>query len=192
MTEGVAPGLLRGRVSLITGGARGLGRAISLSFAAEGAVGAILDRPDVCQEGSPPTGFDFVAADVTEETELAAAVAALVERRSRIDITVANAGVVPAWRETENLEVDEWDSAFAVNVRGVAATIKHVVPAMKARGGSIIVMCSINSLRGHPRQMLYTATKHAAWGSCGRQRSTSAAAAFGSTASPLVPLPPKR
>ena len=58
----------------------------------------------------------------------------------------------------------EWDKVMAVNVRGVAATIKHVTPAMKEKGGSIVVMASINAFLAHPRQMLYTASKHAALG----------------------------
>ena len=55
------------------------------------------------------------------------------------------------------------DRVFAVNVRGVAATLKHTAPFMTS-GGAIIVMCSINSLRAAPGQMLYTASKHAALG----------------------------
>jgi NAD(P)-dependent dehydrogenase (short-subunit alcohol dehydrogenase family) len=61
-------------------------------------------------------------------------------------------------------ELDEWDRVFAVNVRGVAATIKHAVPLMKPTGGSIIVMGSLNSRRAHPAQCLYTASKHAVLG----------------------------
>jgi NAD(P)-dependent dehydrogenase (short-subunit alcohol dehydrogenase family) len=53
---------------------------------------------------------------------------------------------------------------MAVNVRGVAATLKHAVPHLKTRGGSIVLMASTNAAVSHPRQMLYTASKHAVLG----------------------------
>ena len=71
---------------------------------------------------------------------------------------------MPAWSETEHLDLDLWDRTFAINVRGVAATIKHAVAPMKATGGAVVVMASLNSQRAHPRQCLYTATKHAVLG----------------------------
>jgi NAD(P)-dependent dehydrogenase (short-subunit alcohol dehydrogenase family) len=82
----------------------------------------------------------------------------------RLDIVVANAGVVPPWHDTEAIDLDEWDRVFAINVRGVMATIKHAVPLMKQRGGSILVMGSTNSWIGHPKQAAYTASKHAVLG----------------------------
>jgi NAD(P)-dependent dehydrogenase (short-subunit alcohol dehydrogenase family) len=81
-----------------------------------------------------------------------------------LDILVANAGVVPPWRESEAIDLGEWDDAFAVNVRGVVATVKQGVPLMKAAGGSIIAMASISALDGHPRQAAYVASKHAVLG----------------------------
>lgn len=158
------PALLSGRVALITGAARGLGLAITESFAAAGASGLAVDLASAEPAAESPRRFTFHAADVTSERDLAAAVEATVARFGRLDIVIANAGIVPPWRGTEELDFSEWDQAFAVNVRGVAATLKHAVPAMKERGGAILIMCSINSLRAHPRQMLYTATKHAALG----------------------------
>ena len=95
---------------------------------------------------------------------MAAAIESLRARFGRLDIVVANAGLVPPWRETEEIDLVEWDQVFAVNVRGVMATIKPAVQLMKASGGSIIVMGSRNSHRSHPRQCLYTATKHAVLG----------------------------
>ena len=156
--------LLSGRVALVTGGARGLGRAIGEAFAAAGAKGALLDLPDSLASSTPPDGFFQHAADVTDESHLAAAVAEVTARFGRLDIVVANAGLVPPWRDTGALDMAEWDRVFAVNVRGVAATLKHAAPAMRQSGGAMIVMCSINSFRAAPGQMLYTASKHAALG----------------------------
>jgi NAD(P)-dependent dehydrogenase (short-subunit alcohol dehydrogenase family) len=82
----------------------------------------------------------------------------------RLDIAVANAGLVPPWSDTEKIRLDEWDRVFAINVRGVAATIKHSVRTMQDSGGSIIAMGSLNSRHAHPKQCLYTATKHAVLG----------------------------
>ena len=68
----------------------------------------------------------------------------------------------PNQEQIENdIDNDEWEKVFNINVKGVALTIKHSVELMKSSGGSIIVMGSINSLLGHSGQSLYTASKHA-------------------------------
>ncbi|WP_372424406.1 SDR family NAD(P)-dependent oxidoreductase [Salinarimonas chemoclinalis] len=152
--------MLEGRTALVTGA--GLGLAIARRFAAEGARGVGVDR--AAPSDPMPEGWRATAADVTDEDALAAAFAEARRRLGRLDVVVANAGLVPPWRETEHLDLDEWDRVFAVNVRGVAATLKHAVPLMKARGGAIVVMASLNARRAHPRQALYTATKHAVLG----------------------------
>ncbi|MGP9818514.1 SDR family NAD(P)-dependent oxidoreductase [Salinarimonas sp. NSM] len=154
--------MLEGRTALVTGAGAGLGLAIARRFAAEGARGVGLDR--AAPSDPMPEGWLAAAADVTDEDALAAAFAEAGRLLGGLDVVVANAGLVPPWRETEHLDLDEWDRVFAVNVRGVAATLKHAVPLMKARGGSIVVMGSLNSRRAHPRQALYTATKHAVLG----------------------------
>jgi NAD(P)-dependent dehydrogenase (short-subunit alcohol dehydrogenase family) len=145
-------GLLAGRIAAVTGGARGLGAAIAARFRAEGAEVATLDL----------SGGDE-ACDVTDEASVAAAFARVGARHGRVDVLVANAGLVPPWRDLTALDLAEWDRVFAVNVRGVALTLKHGVPLMP-RGGSVVAMGSIMSERGAPRQALYNATKHAVLG----------------------------
>ena len=146
----------------MTGGATGIGRAIVVALADAGVSGLTcdLDKP----ADALPSGWGAVAADVRNEADLERVFAEARKRFGALDTVVANAGVVPGWRETQSIDLDEWDDVFATNVRGVMATIKHAVPLMKERGGSIIVLGSLNSRRAHPRQCLYTATKHAVLG----------------------------
>jgi NAD(P)-dependent dehydrogenase (short-subunit alcohol dehydrogenase family) len=155
-------GLLAGRVALVTGGARGIGRSIAARFAGAGAVGLVIDLPGT--SSSPPDGWTALGADVRDETSLRAAVEATVGRFGRLDIVVANAGLVPPWAEMEAIDLALWDEIFAVNVRGVAATIKCAVPAMKQAGGAIVVTGSIMSYRAAAGQCLYAASKHAVLG----------------------------
>jgi NAD(P)-dependent dehydrogenase (short-subunit alcohol dehydrogenase family) len=158
----MAEGLLAGKTALITGGTQGLGRAILGGFAGAGASGLVLD---VTPPSDPlPAGWDFVAADVTKESDIEAACRQAAASFGRIDCLVANAGIAPPWRETEAIDLVEWDRVFGVNTRGIAASIKHAVPLMRGAGGSIIVMASVNAITAHPRQMAYTASKHAALG----------------------------
>jgi NAD(P)-dependent dehydrogenase (short-subunit alcohol dehydrogenase family) len=154
--------LLEGKVALVTGGAQGLGRAIAGGFAAAGAPGLLFDLEPAPEP--PPAGWSFQRGDVSREDDIAQAMAQVTESFGRLDVVVANAGVVPPWHDTEAINLDEWDRVFAINARGVMATIKHAVPLMKQHGGSILVMGSTNSWIGHAKQAAYTASKHAVLG----------------------------
>ncbi len=157
-------GLLAGRRAAITGGSRGLGAAIGRAFRAAGAGVAVLDLPEALAADSAFGGDAAIACDVTDEAGVEAALRGAAAAIGGLDTIVANAGLVPPWRETDGLDLDEWDRVMAVNVRGVAATVKHAVPHLRAEGGSLILMASINAAVSHPRQMLYTASKHAVHG----------------------------
>lgn len=146
------PGLLDGRVAAVTGGARGLGAVICAEFRAAGGIAVALDIV-----GADP-------CDVTDEASVTAALARVVAAHGRLDIIVCNAGVVPPWRGIEALDLAEWDRVFAVNVRGVAATMKAAVPYLKAQGGAIVAMSSIMGYRAHGGQAAYVASKHAVLG----------------------------
>ena len=155
---------LANKVALVTGGTRGLGLAIVEALAEAGARGTALDIVDPATVTGLPEGFVADHADVTDEAGLKAAIERAVARFGRLDIVVANAGIVPSWSETETLDLDVYDRVMAINGRGVLATIKHAVGPMKQQGGAIVVTGSINSLIAHPRQLAYTASKHAVHG----------------------------
>jgi NAD(P)-dependent dehydrogenase (short-subunit alcohol dehydrogenase family) len=156
-----AGALLSGKRALVTGAAAGLGRAILDGFAAAGGHGLAFDLQPA---NALPEGWIFEAGDVGAEADVERACRKAAWTFGGLDILVANAGIVPPWRESESVDLAEWDRVFAVNTRGIMATIKHAVPLMKQGGGSIIVVASVNAFSGHPKQAAYTASKHAALG----------------------------
>lgn len=157
---GSFPGLLDGRVALVTGGTRGLGAAIARTFAAAGATGTVLDL----ETGPCPHGWISLAADVTDESDVERAVLATTGRFGRLGVVVANAGVVPPWSSTTDFDLDALDRTLAVNVRGVAATLKYGARALVRDGGTVVVTASMNSHRAASAQGSYTASKHAVLG----------------------------
>jgi len=134
---------------LVTGGASGIGAAVVARFAREGATGLILDLVD----GAWPTK----RVDVRNETQLRDAL------DDEFDAVVAAAGIVPPWSPIAELDLEQWDNVFAINARGVAATLKHAAPRL-GDGGAIVVIASLNSWRGDPNLAAYAASKHAVLG----------------------------
>jgi NAD(P)-dependent dehydrogenase (short-subunit alcohol dehydrogenase family) len=138
---------------LVTGGASGIGAAIVARFACEGAVGTVVD----VSPPSLPDGWTFARADVRDEAELAAAIT------GSLDVVVAAAGIVPPWSPVAELDLEAFEAVMAVNVRGVAATIKYAARALRD-DGAIVVVGSLNSWRGDPNITSYVASKHAVLG----------------------------
>lgn len=156
-----APPLLEGRVALVTGASAGLGEAIVETLTSAGAQGVMFDLT----EPLPRPGWMPHRGDVRDPDTLRTAVAVALDGFGRLDVVVANAGIVPPWRATGDLDFEEWDDVFGVNVRGVVATIAAAVPGLRrSGGGSVIAMASVNGWRAHSLQCLYTATKHAVVG----------------------------
>ncbi len=156
--------LLADKVAYVTGGSNGLGREIINVFAENGAVGTAADLVSSHHLSPLPHAFEYLETDVTNETSLKASISETIKQHGRLDIVVANAGIVPPWSKIEDLDFALWPQILAVNIQGIAATLKHSVPELKKNGGSIIVTASISSYRSPPFQMLYTSTKHAALG----------------------------
>lgn len=151
---------MREHVVLITGGTGGLGLAFAERFRQAGARVYCADLPGTASADSA----DFIACDVTRSEDLQRAVAYILQHSGRLDVCVANAGWVPAWRSTAALDVDEWDKAQAINVRGVAFTLAACADALKASRGVALLMSSVNGRFAHGQQMAYSASKHAVLG----------------------------
>ena len=158
---------LKGKVALITGGARGQGAAEARLFAKEGARVVIADILDdagakvAAEIGESGGDAAYVHLDVTSEDEWREAVAETVARYGRLDVLVNNAGI---WRggTVEETSVEEWDLIMDVNARGVFLGTKVAIAEMrKAGGGSIINISSTAGLVGSPRSTAYTASKGA-------------------------------
>jgi NAD(P)-dependent dehydrogenase (short-subunit alcohol dehydrogenase family) len=154
---------LEGKAALVTGGARGIGAAIVRRFAGEGALVFIADLET--REGeAPAAGIGrslFVPLDVTREESWIAAMA-LVEERGGLDILVNNAGI-NIREPIETMREESLDAMLAVNVKGPFLGCKHAIPALRRRGGGLIInMSSVCGLVGHRYTTeAYTLTKGA-------------------------------
>ena len=156
---------LEGKVALITGGARGIGIAISERLASEGASLAIVD---IAMETAEATAQEFVAkginakayaANVAKMEDAEATVAAVMNDFGKIDILVNNAGIT---RDTLLMRMTEadWDAVIAVNLKGTFNFTKAVCrPMMKARSGKIVNLASVVGRMGNVGQANYAASK---------------------------------
>jgi 3alpha(or 20beta)-hydroxysteroid dehydrogenase len=160
VTTAAWPALLEGRAALVTGGASGIGRAIAARFAAAGARGVVTD---VAPAANVPADWSARLADVRREDEMRAVLADAAAELGGLDTVVVAAGVVPPWRRVGELDLDEWDEVFAINVRGVATTLKHAAELLPP-GGTIVAVASLNAWRADGRLMSYSASKHAVLG----------------------------
>lgn len=152
---------LEGSRALVTGGANGIGAAIVERFAQAGATGLSLDLEP---SQALPEGWSGLNVDVRSESQLAEACHRATDALGGpLDLLVTAAGVVPPWRGISELDLDAWDDLFAINVRGVVATLKHAAPLMND-AGAVIVIGSLNSWRGDGHITGYVASKHAVLG----------------------------
>jgi 3-oxoacyl-[acyl-carrier protein] reductase len=161
-------GQLDGRVAIITGGARGIGRSYALGFAREGALVAVADMGDggpVVSEIEAAGGQAMaVRVDVSDEASTEAMAAAVLERFGTIDILVNNAGHFRYAKRGPftDIPVDEWDLAFDVNVRGSWLCAKAVYPTLRDKGsGKIVNISSMTAWKGNPYFAHYVASKAA-------------------------------
>jgi len=160
---------LAGKVALITGGGTGIGRAISLSFAREGAVVVInyskseTDAAKTSAEVQASGGqSSIVKADVSSDKQVRSMVGQVLEKWGRLDILVNNAGFT-RFIDHANLEAMEeeiWDNIFAVNLKGVFFCCRAVAPVMKKQGsGRVINIASVAGITGNGSSIAYCASK---------------------------------
>ncbi len=163
--------LFNGDVALITGASRGIGRAIALCFAREGArtvlTGRDIDRLERVAREIKAAGGDAatLSLDVTRYDEAALAVEEVIATWGRIDVLVNNAGVItydtPLWATT----MDQWDEVMNTNLRGMHLVSRAVVPHMMQREGGVII--NVGSSSGRRPDSQYGAYATSKWGVVG-------------------------
>jgi NAD(P)-dependent dehydrogenase (short-subunit alcohol dehydrogenase family) len=160
-------GRLSGKSALVTGAASGIGRAVAMRFAREGAVVALVDRDRegaraaVAELGSETNAY-AVEADVTDEDAVAGAFTSLQERAGTVDVAVANAGVQLFGQDAPagDLDLAVWCKTLEINLTGAFLTVKHAVRTMLDHGGSIILTGSPTGIVGGGRGFTaYSASK---------------------------------
>jgi NAD(P)-dependent dehydrogenase (short-subunit alcohol dehydrogenase family) len=157
-------GSLEGRVAIVTGAARGIGRAIAEGLAREGARLVVADLAGAeAAAAAFPDGVGL-AVDVADEAAVQRMAAETVARCGRIDILVNNAGLYASlpMRPFEQIPLEEWRRVMDVNVASMFLACREVVPAMRERGGGAIVNISSGTpFRGVPFLLHYVTSKGA-------------------------------
>jgi NAD(P)-dependent dehydrogenase (short-subunit alcohol dehydrogenase family) len=160
---------LEGQVAIVTGAAKGLGQAISLRLAGEGADLALAAReaPPLEALAGDVRGLGrralVVPTDVRDEAAVRAMVEAAVHGFGRVDILVNCAGTTgPIETPVQEIKVEDWDEVLAVNLRGTFLPTKHVAPVMLRQGrGKIVNIAGTSGLRGYKLRAAYSSSKWA-------------------------------
>jgi NAD(P)-dependent dehydrogenase (short-subunit alcohol dehydrogenase family) len=151
---------LEGRHAVITGGASGIGRAIALRFADEGARVTVADLDE---EGARETGLFAVRADVGREHEIVDLIARAEQQNGPIDLFFSNAGLTGAPGGPPELTDDDWDLLWRVNVMSHVWAARALIPRMLERGeGYLLSTASAAGLLTQLGAIGYATTKHAA------------------------------
>ena len=164
-------GKLNGKIAIVTGGAQGIGRAISLRLAADGAAVAVADlneekagsvANEIVSAGGKALPVRVDVADAVSTTEL---IERTVRDLGRVDVMVANAGIIQV-KPFLDLSTEDWDRTFAVNVRGVFLSLQAAARQLIAQGdgGRLLATASIAAKMGSPYQAHYQSSKAAVVG----------------------------
>lgn len=159
------------KVAIVTGAGSGIGRAVAVRLAQEGAAVVVADVTD---DGGKETTLQiedaggralFLHADVSVEQDAVRLVETAVREYGRLDVAVNNAGILGNFVPAADIPVEEFDRIMAVNLRGVFLGMKHQVPAMlETGGGAIVNVASAAGFLVQPYAAAYTASKHAVVG----------------------------
>lgn len=159
---------LAGRVALVTGASRGLGRVIALALAEAGVDLALVARSiekleSVAQEVQAIGRRAVVyAADLAKLDELKRMVEQVYADFGKVDVLVSNAGISPIWKRSNEVTEDEWDAIMTTNVKATFFLCTDVGARMAEQGGgSIITLASVAAVVGTPRMAVYGASKAA-------------------------------
>ncbi len=146
--------MLKGKVAIVTGGTKGIGKGIADKFAQEGAHVIVTARH------KSPTHHHFIQCDVSNSCEVKGMVDVVIKKYKRIDILVNNAGIYP-FIPFEQMKEKDWDSVIAVNLKGIFNCTSAVLPSMiKHKYGKIVSIASIaGAFVGFPNLVHYCTTK---------------------------------
>lgn len=174
MSDAAQPHKLSAKVVIVTGAANGIGRAIALRCAAEGASVVLVDRDDSALEEvmrqlqggaleSDSAKFSAVGGDISAEATVRTMVDTALEAHGRLDGLVNNAGIFGAYNRFENNSVESFDQMIGINVRPAWLAMKYSKPAMLGSdgGGSIVNIASMAAMRANRGLSLYGMTKGA-------------------------------
>jgi 3alpha(or 20beta)-hydroxysteroid dehydrogenase len=162
--------MAQARIALVTGGAQGIGKAISTRLAHDGFDVCVLDLPDsdfesvrVAVEGHGRT-FVALRGSVDRADVWQTSLAEIKQRFGRLDVLVNNAGIAGFVGALADYPDDVFDRVMAVNARGVYLGMKHALPVLAETGGNVINISSVSGLGGGHGIFGYTASKHAVVG----------------------------
>jgi NAD(P)-dependent dehydrogenase (short-subunit alcohol dehydrogenase family) len=159
---------LKNKVSIITGGGSGIGKAIAMLFAKQGSEVHILDIDEnakslIDEINSSGAKSFFYKCDLSQQAEVKSAIETIVNKSGAIHILVNNAGIAHVGN-VETTTEEDFTRLFNVNVKGIYNCIREVVPTMKKTGGCIVNLASIASHVGIPDRFAYSMTKGAVMG----------------------------
>ncbi|MTI08759.1 SDR family NAD(P)-dependent oxidoreductase [Curvivirga aplysinae] len=158
---------MKGKVALITAGARGIGKATAERFLAEDTTVAICDMDEAALATMKEAYPSIVTyqLNVSDEDAVKGMISDIHDKFGQIDALVNNAGVAGQTGPIEEQEVDAWRQCMAVNVEGTMLTMKYVAPIMKSqKSGAVINISSTAGIMGYPYRSPYAASKWAVIG----------------------------
>lgn len=144
---------LEGKVAVVTGAGSGIGKATAKLFAKAGARVGVLSRdPEeaetTCKEIKQAGGTALpLIADIAHNDQLEAAMRQIESQWGQLDILVANAGINGVWAPLDKLTDEDWQTTLDTNLKGTFLSVKHALPMLKRKGGSVVIVASINGTR---------------------------------------------